>query len=107
MAKDLFSKKDLIKVMLSEPTDSADTDQMYFNLNEELEIELCVNFDQYAESDEDGYYIHDTYRIRITYAYIEYKDKFFPVNFEKEELEKCKFSDELYETIREEYLSKD
>lgn len=103
--KEMITIELIQKLMLTEPLDIVDKDQVYFTISEYLEIELCVNYSAYADSDEDGDFDNSTYKMEITMLYIEVNDKFLPLIFTREELRKFTFSDEVEEIIRERYLN--
>lgn len=107
--KDLITKEQIKKLLLTEPMDVVDGDSVYFQVSEELELEICVNYLPYAkpinERLDDGYLDHDTYTMEITMLYLEKYDKFLPLNYTREELQKLSFNDEVEEQIKEKYLN--
>ena len=100
----MITKAKIKKLLLTEPMDIVDGDSIYFEVDEELELELCVNYDAFADHDTDGFAVEGTYQMKITQIYLEKGDKFIPLDFEKEELLKLCFSDLTEETIKENYL---
>ena len=105
----MITKNEIKKLLLTEPMDIVDGDSVYFQIDEELGLELLVNFDAYAdpmnERLDDGYSDPETYTMKITTIYIELGDKFIHLDYTKEELQKLSFSDETEESIKENYLN--
>jgi hypothetical protein len=100
----MITFKTIQKLIKSQNFELVDNDQVYFTVSEELEIDLVVSYDAYAESDYDGYFDHSTYRMNITDITIDVDDKWIRPKFMKEEMKKLVFSSELEEKIKENYL---
>jgi len=101
----MITKDKIKKLLLTEPMDVVDQDSAYFQVDEELDLEICVNFDARAKHDFDGFAVVSTYEMEITQLYLEKSDKFIPLDFTREELGKLRFSDEVEEGIKEKYLN--
>ena len=100
----MITKAKIKKLLLTEPMDIVDGDSVYFEIDEELGLELLVHYDAFADHDFDGFAVEGSYQMKITCIYIELGDKFIHLDYLKEELQKLCFSDLTEETIKEKYL---
>jgi len=101
-----LGKEEIKELLLSEPFDIVDGNEIHFQLSEELELFIQVDVIPNAESDEDGVYDNSTYK--MDYFNISLHNGIVTLcnlPYTVDEVEKIELSEKVLENIKEQYLN--